>query len=133
MKIAFDLHGVLDTYPETIKPMIKLLKECGHTIYVISGPETNNIRKELKRLGYDDLIYYVRSVVGELKKDGVNFIFDKSGDPWCDDETWWDAKAKICKKYKIDILVDDSIKYQPAFDLIDSKFVHVSKFLNGEE
>jgi hypothetical protein len=131
MRIAFDLHGVLDTYPKIFKPMLKMLKKINIIVYVISGPEVDNITAELKKLGYDDLVCYIYSVVAELKEDGVNFTYDKNGDPWCDDETWWDAKAKICKKHKIDILVDDSIKYESAFDLIESTFIHVSKIVGN--
>jgi hypothetical protein len=61
---------------------------------------------------------------------GVEFTYDEKGTPWCDEETWWDSKARMCKTFEIDYLIDDSLKYKPAFDLIDADFIHVSEFTN---
>lgn len=130
-KVAFDLHGVLDKYPNILKPTVMMLKRCGIAVDVLSGPSCEVVQKELMKLGYDYLVGNCFSVVDELKKWGVEFEYDENGNPWCDEQMWWDAKARICQKYKIDILVDDSWKYKPAFELTDCHYIHISEFLRG--
>jgi hypothetical protein len=132
-KIAFDLHGVLDKHQEIFKPMIRMLRLCGNKVCVVSGPPADSIQKELKDLKYTKGLEEAKvySVVDFLNDSGVKFSYDENGNPWCDEETWWDAKARICKHYKIDIMVDDSLKYKPAFDLVDCIFVNVDKILKG--
>ncbi len=133
-RIAFDVHGVLDTYPEICMGIVKLLKNMDCTICCVSGPEKLQIQKELTELaekGFDEKILFENqySVVDSLKHWGVKFEYDADNNPWCDEETWWDSKARICKQHNIDILIDDSWKYEAAFKLTDSKFIHISEFV----
>ena len=126
-RIAFDLHGVLDTKPELYGPMIKVLKSAGHEIFILSGPKRIDVLEQLKKLPlYIGPPFEILSVVDFLEDNGVEFNWD-GNHPWTDDETWWDSKARICKEKGIDILIDDSIRYKPAFDLIDTKFIHTSE------
>jgi hypothetical protein len=130
MKIGFDLHGVLDTYPEKFKPMIEMLRLTGHQVCIVSGPTKKEIYDELYKIGINPNSILVHSVVDYLRMKGIEFTYDEKETPWCDEETWWDSKARMCKQYGIDYLIDDSLKYKPAFDLIDADFIHVSEFTN---
>lgn len=131
-RVAFDVHGVLDTYPEIIKPAIMLLDSCEIEVFVVSGPPCSVIEKELCQLGFEGLLGRCFSVVDELKKWGVKFEYDEDGNPWCDEQIWWDAKARICQAKNINILIDDSWKYKPAFELTDCEYIHISEFLKGK-
>jgi hypothetical protein len=132
-RIAFDLHGVLDKYPEIFLPMTKILTLLGNHIFVISGPPIKDILSEIKELGYNNIVK-IRSVVDYLKSEGYEVSYDKNGDPWFDEEAWWDAKAHICQIEKIDIMIDDSLKYKPAFKFIKNcKFFHVDKLIEKEK
>jgi len=130
MRIAFDIHGVLDTYPDELKAMIKMLKRTGQDAVIVSGPKGEEIWQEMVKLGVSRVPYY--SVVDFLEDQGVEFTYDLKDTPWCDEETWWDSKARICQHYNIDYLIDDSYKYAPAFELIDADFIHISEVVEVE-
>jgi len=131
MRIAFDIHGVLDTYPDELKAMITMLKKIGQDVVIVSGPTIDEIWREIVKLEiWSGIAIY--SVVDFLKEQGVEFTYDEKGTPWCDEETWWDSKARICRNYNIDCLIDDSYKYAPAFELIDAEFIHISEVVEVE-
>ena len=134
MKIAFDVHGVIDTYPDIIYPMIKLLLKIGNEICIVSGPSKDLIHKDLQKLKFNDGIknykhLVIYSVVDYLKIDGVKTWTDDKGDVWTDDQNWWNSKARICKTFDIDLIIDDSEKYRSAFKLIKCKFINVNELI----
>jgi len=135
MKVAFDLHGVIDTYPDIICPMITLLYKMGNKICVVSGPGEFLIREQLQKIDFFNKCPEVSrfipiySVVEFLINSGVHTWKDKNGDVWADDQNWWDSKAKICQKEKVDYIIDDSEKYKSAFELIDCKFIHIDELI----
>ncbi len=134
MKIAFDVHGVIDTYPKIICPMITLLKIMGNNICIVSGPEESIIKEHLEKLKFFDICSIgkwmsIYSVVDFLQESGVKTWRDKNGDVWADEQNWWDAKAKICKNHDIDYLIDDSEKYKSAFDLTNCGFIHIDELI----
>lgn len=130
MKIGFDLHGVLDTYPTKFKSIIRLLQKTNVYCVVVSGPPEEKINESLEKLGFDpDDFFGVYSVVDYLYSDGVDFDETDPENLWCDDNIWWDSKARICQHYDIDYLIDDSLKYEPAFKLTESEFIHVTEIV----
>ncbi len=133
MKIAFDVHGVIDAYPEIIYPMIKLLQKMGNEICIVSGPSKLLLFKELEKIKFYDIIknheVEIYSVVDFLIDSGVKMWKDDKGNPWANEEDWWDSKAKICQKHEIDFIIDDSEKYRSAFDLIDCTFIHIDELI----
>jgi len=133
-EIAFDLHGVLDTYPDLCMGLMKILRQLGYTIGCLSGPTKKQICNELDKLkekGYDFEIEgkNIYSVVDSLKHWGVKFTYDDDGNPWCDEQVWWDSKARICKAKFVDMLIDDSRKYESAFNLTEARYIHINEFV----
>jgi len=138
LKIGIDVHGVLDTYPEVIIPMMRMFRIMGHKNIIISGPTLSMIEKDLKKIPgmenhnkYPFLVEGICSVVDFLKANGYKTWKDDDGNVWAAEEDWWTSKAKICKDEEIDILIDDSRRYESAFKLINTRFVHIDEILNG--
>lgn len=135
MRIAFDVHGVIDKYPEIICPMMALLKKMGNKICILSGPTEILIKKDLEEMKFFDVCpgipswTNIYSVVEFLRESGVFTWKDDKGDVWADEQSWWDSKAKICQKWEIDYMIDDSEKYRSAFDLIDCEFIHINELI----
>jgi len=132
-KIGFDLHGVIDTYPEMIYSMMVLIQRTGNQFCIVSGPRTVIIQRELANINFTFPVVHVDiySVVDFLQNSGVKTWKDEKGDVWADEQNWWDAKAKISKKENIDYMIDDSEKYRSAFELTKCKFIHINELLKG--
>ncbi len=125
MRIAFDLHGTLDDSQDIFKPMLSLLLQSGVNVSVISGPPVLEIALELEKFGYICGKHFnnVYSIVGELKTTDVKMWQDENDEWWSDDVTWWSSKGIICKKYNIDVLVDNEARYKPYLSP-GCKFLH---------
>lgn len=128
MRIAFDLHGVIDKYLDLYKQFMKHLKSKNVEIYIVSGPPMQQLAKELEVLELVQGVHYDRmiSVVDFLKEyfPEVKWRQDYKGNWWTNEDDWWASKDLICREYKIDILFDDSPGYGEYFeDIKDPKFV----------
>ena len=132
MIIGIDLHGVIDDDVEWFSSyMSSLMMECGKwkepvfTVCVISGPPREDILKELAKhkfhigLCFDE----VYSVVDHLKEKGAEMWQDDRGRWWTHDKEWWKAKAEICEKHKVDIMIDDKKEWALHFKNIKTKFL----------
>ena len=140
MKIAFDLHGVLEKYPKEFKAIINVLHSLGADVGVISGPPRNQIVTELSDLGFfpvTDYFQFVYSIVDFLQRYPIGVdeyggeIYvkmwqDDKEDWWCNDLDWWSSKGRMCIAYDIDVLIDDRMEYYTNFSLAcETKFVHM--------
>jgi len=118
MKMAFDLHGTIDSKPEFFKGWLShLMKE--HEIVILSGPPKGDIFVELAKLGFRQDVHYnfVISVVDWLRSaTHCKMWQDENDNWWASDEDWWSSKAKICAQVGIDTLVDDKVEYQRHFN-----------------
>lgn len=114
LTIMFDLHGVANKMPELIKPMMKTMRACGHTVIICSGPTMSQIDKELESLDYSIHHHYdyIVSVVDFLSEEGIIFSYDKKGDPWTANDTWFASKGLIADRHDVDIVIDDSPQYK---------------------
>lgn len=112
MKIAFDVHGVLDRDALLRSFVNSLTKNPDLEIFIISGPPSEQISSELVNLEiYTTGLKKIISVVDFLTDKGIKMRQDENGNWWCDDIEWWASKAEICKQYGIDIIFDDKIEY----------------------
>ena len=118
MKIGIDLHGVADKYPAIVKPCLEALHTLGVEIIFLSGPPKEDVGRELHKLGYIPHNHYdgIISVVDFLRESGTHMWKDHKDTWWCSDEDWWSAKAKICRKEGITVVIDDSPQFEPYFD-----------------
>jgi len=112
--VAFDVHGTLDNDKNDF--LITLLNTCIENsrdkVFIISGPPTEQITKEISALGINPDSVTIISVVDWLKNKGIYMWQDSKGTWWCDNCIWWRSKGKICEEYKIDMIFDDHQGYQ---------------------
>lgn len=134
MRIAIDIHGTIDEYPDIFKNIIGGLKNAGVEVWIISGPPKVEIIEELQKLGlfWEIELKNVISVVDWLKERGVKMWQDEKDTWWCEDDEWWSSKAKICEENNIKIMIDDSPRYKPFFDNVAFTFVHVNDIISKE-
>jgi len=125
-RIGIDLHGVIDNDVEWFKEILETIHlRTFITVHIISGPSTEEIKAELDKLGFKKGIHYegISSVVDYLKYAEVKMWKDHKDTWWANDDDWWGAKAAICEKLDIDIMIDDKDGYKEAFSKIKTKFV----------
>ena len=119
MKIAFDVHGVIQNFPEVFKPLMIALRSMGTAVAIISGPPEDYLREELSELGYIEGQHFdeLYSIVDYLKaQPNVTMTQDARGRWWTDDTIWWATKSSICKINDICLLIDDSVQYREYFE-----------------
>jgi hypothetical protein len=128
MIYGIDLHGVADSYPGILRPLMEGFLGCGNEVIVISGPPEVEVEAALRKLGYRRYVNYSKivSVVDYLKSKGVEMWQDKRKRWWCEDESWWSSKAEICAEHKVDVLLDDSPQYEPYFKDSHTRFILVT-------
>lgn len=113
MKIAFDIHGVIDTAPEFFSLISKLLVENKNEVHILTGREEVGAIRELEKFG----IYYTHffSISDHHKSIGTEMWEDEKGRPWLDDDLWNATKGEYCEKHKIDFCLDDTEVYGEFF------------------
>lgn len=114
-KFGFDLHGVIDSIPETFSAMTKSLVKSGHEVHILTG---SRITEDLKILlkSYDVEWTHLMSIVDYNISKGVPIRYDEKGDPWIDDKEIWDkTKAEYCQLHQIDLHIDDTTIYNDYF------------------
>jgi len=123
---GIDLHGVLDFAPDLFKPLLNLFMCANRRVYIVSGPPKEDIKKELATIDVEPDRHYTQilSVVDYLKYTGVKMWQDDKERWWSDGKDWWESKGKICKKFNIDVMLDDHIEFKDGFpDGHRTKFV----------
>jgi hypothetical protein len=121
MKLALDLHGVINSKPEFFASLSKLFVENGHEIHILTGShETPELHEELKSYG----IFYTHflSIADYNKSIGTHVWYDEKNTPWMDEDAWNRTKGDYCKKYDIDLCIDDTIKYGDYFKTPFARF-----------
>ena len=122
MKIAFDVHGVLDTLPE-YRELMKHLMRTGNTIYIISGqPLDQDMEALLDEHGLWDYFHHYRSVETYLLEKGNNNYEVRNGQKFWADEHWDHVKALICEEEEIDMIFDNSLSYAQTFKKVRTVF-----------
>ena len=125
MKLGFDIHGVIDTFP-VFQEMIKnMVGDNRVEIHVISGLSEKEVHGQIGHLIPLDQITGYFSIADYLStKPGV-IVEWRNGMPWADEEEWNKAKAAYCVEKGIDIMFDDSPMYAKYFDDIPTIYCQI--------
>jgi len=125
MRIAFDVHGTIDTSPEVFKPMMKMFMRSGVDVVIFSGPPINKIAKELLMNDYEQGVHFntAYSVVDFLKSIDIEMEKDENGNWWCDEKVWWEAKGLMCEAVHVDMVIDNDFRYQQSVERF-ATFIH---------
>lgn len=131
-RLGIDLHGVIDTDVSKFKWILRLIVLQGKMIHIVSGPPAEEIKAELDGYGFKEGFHYcqIHSVVDHLKEKDVTMWLDHKNTWWASDEDWWSSKAKICKEFGIEEMIDDKRRYSKYFKDTGIKFILYSP--NGE-
>lgn len=125
LRIGLDIHGVIDAKPKFFSKFSIRLRSRGHTVYIITGAKiTPKLIEKLREIDmeWDHLLSITDFHVN--KKD-VRVRFDEKGNPWMDQNVWDETKAQMCKKHRIDLLIDDSNVYGKYITKIGCKTTYL--------
>jgi len=123
-KIAFDIHGVLDTFDYFVD-LLRTHYSVGDEVYIITGQKYDDqIKRLFEEKGIEGYYHRYFSILQHLEDKGVQIEW-KEGGGFADDNEWNVVKRDICKAHNVDIIYDDSPIYRDTFDEIDTLFVHV--------
>ena len=121
MRIAFDVHGVLDTLPE-YRDLLRSLYLCDHSIYIISGQplddEMSEFLDEYDLTNYYDHYFSIETYLLDLNKP---YTDDGSG-KFFGDKVWNSVKAQICHDERIDMIFDNSVTYAETFKNVNTVY-----------
>lgn len=114
LKFGFDLHGVLDKYPE-LRNLANKLAEAGHEVHVITG---SHWRRELEdyirwELGVNFTHFF--SIADYHREKGTPMWYE-GDNPFMGPEHWNPTKGEYCKREGIFLHFDDSEKYGEHFE-----------------
>jgi len=115
MRVAFDIHGVLDTLPE-YRCMMRDMFAAGYEIYIISGqPLDKEMKLFLDAYNLTNWYHHYYGIESYLLEQGVHPYEERQAGKFWSDEIWDPVKAQICKAEEIDMIFDDSPTYAEAF------------------
>ncbi len=121
LRIGLDLHGVADADTSFFSELSRLLVDGGHEVHIITGfPDSPALRQRLKndlRLSWTHLF----SITSHCRDLGIE-IETIQGNPYVDEELWEQAKAGYCRRYGIDLHIDDSAVYGRHFSTPYAKY-----------
>lgn len=120
-KLGLDLHGVIDSIPQTFSFLSKAIVDSGGEVHIITGGSLKDIEHngdivaDLKRMGiaYTHL-FSIRDYHDEAgtEKTGVHA---KWGFPTISDIEWDKTKGNYCKYHNINLHIDDTLMYNDYF------------------
>jgi hypothetical protein len=125
MKVAFDIHGVADTFPVFQEMIRKYIADPDVEVHIVTGLTESEATKQVGHLVDLDKIDGYFSIADHLESRPDVVVKWINGLPWADETAWNNAKADYCYENQIDILFDDSPIYGPTFDNIDTIYVQV--------
>ena len=116
-KFGFDIHGVLDKYPNLLIVM-KSLMDAGHDVHILTGPSRPLALEHLKAIGAEMGVHYnhLYSITDDLIARGYDVTWRDPSNPVFSDAPWDSAKAKYCKDENLCMLFDDSPVYGKYLD-----------------
>lgn len=111
-KISVDFHGVITAAPDFFRALMRIWRERGIMLYVVSGGPCESIKQYLAEyeIPYDELWcifdYFNAQEKIEVAADGSFHI---------DDARWNAAKGAFCARAKIGLHIDNSTVYGKYF------------------
>jgi len=116
MKIAFDIHGTIDSDPKFFGKLFDFLKGCGVTVYITTGVPLWVAIDELSNMGLLTKCDKIFSITDYHISIGTDIRWDERDRPWIEDELWDRSKADFCKRENIDLHIDNSPIYGKYFE-----------------
>ena len=108
LKIGLDYHGVIDNNINYFSVFCRKAKRRGHDIYVITGGPKVSVSQKLNAINMPyDMCFAISDYYIALHKIEQN----SKGKVVIPDNLWNMAKADFCRRSKINIHIDDSVKY----------------------
>ncbi len=121
MKLAFDIHGVVDSLPKLFSIISTLLVENNNEIHILTGSKwSKKIEDELENFGikythHFSITDYHISINTPMRYADANNPWIDTGDKEQDNILWDRAKADYCAKHEIDLCIDDTMRYNEYF------------------
>ena len=123
LRLGLDLHGVVDTFPEEFAELAWAVISAGGEVHIITGlKKDQEILDQLNEWGVPWTHYF--SIVDWLEEKGVSVEW-RDGLPYANEKEWDGAKAQYCEQEMITFMFDDSFKYGPYFDSIDTTYLQL--------
>lgn len=108
MRVAFDVHGVLDSL-DYFRKLLRGHYLAGDEVFIISGQKFDeNVAAGLAK---HNLTYHKYISIVEWLERGGHPVEWNDGLPYATAEVWDKIKAEICLHYDVEILFDDSPVY----------------------
>jgi hypothetical protein len=119
MKLGLDIHGVIDSNPESFSFMSQSVISGGGEVHIITGGSwTTELENQLKDYGIKWTSHF--SVYDYLVNSGIDSIGtiqfpDGTIQKKFDYDLWDTIKAGYCRSNKIDLHIDDTEVYSKYF------------------
>jgi len=134
MKIALDVHGVIDAAPEKFVTLATHLRSFSfdNEVHIITGESiSQKLINQLLSYNHGEQFWdYLVSIQDELVNSPNTEVIriNEYGRPVFPDYDWNSFKGRYCKEHKIDLAVDDSPEYAEYYDPSVTTFLlHDSK------
>ena len=108
LKIGLDYHGVIDKNIDYFSSFCKKAKQRGHQIFIITGGPQVKVSQNLKA---NNIPYDMCFAILDYYQALGNIALDKNNNLIIPENLWDMAKAEFCRRNKINIHIDDSLKY----------------------
>jgi len=112
MKVGFDIHGVIDTYPAFFKKFAQILISRGQEVHILTGHQKDGALKELNELDFP--YNHIFSIVDYHFSKGTEMKKTSSG-WWMGHKDWVSTKGIYAKEVGLHIHFDDQLEYLTHF------------------
>lgn len=125
MKVAFDIHGVADTFPAFQEMIRKYIADPDVEVHIVTGLTESLAEEQVGHLFDLSKIDGYFSIADHLESRPDIEVKWIDGLPWADEIAWNTAKADYCYENQIDILFDDSPVYVDTFNEIPTVYAQI--------